>query len=74
MAASAPWSGAHEKLHPDQGYRRHVGDDHQRDQVQADKGNNAAVDGVERQAQHRLRDKNIDTEGRVKQPDRQIDK
>src|SRR5437868_5636981 len=59
-----------EKPHAGQRYLRHVGDKEQRDEIQDDERDDAAIDHVELELQRRLRDEDVDAEGRVEEPDR----
>src|SRR6266852_1041370 len=56
----------------DQGNLRYVGDQHQGDEIDYHEWNDAAIDRLELEAEHRLRDEYIDAERRVKQADRQV--
>src|SRR6266851_2050571 len=57
---------------PDQRDVRYVGDQHQGDEIDYHEWNDAAIDRLELEAEHRLRDEYIDAERRVKQADRQV--
>src|SRR5262245_18797526 len=59
--------------HSDQRDIRDVGDQRQGDEIDYHERDDAAIDHLELEAEHRLRHENVDPERRVEKADRQVD-
>src|SRR6266508_5776663 len=57
---------------PDQRDVRYVGDQRQGDEIDYHERNDAAIDRLELEPEHRLRDEDVDAERRVKQADSEV--
>src|SRR6266404_2528299 len=72
---SSPASSSSEQIfHADQRYIRDVRDQRQCDQINYHERNDPAIDRLQLEPEHGLRDEDVDPKRRVEQADRQVDR